>query len=165
MEMVAGYSSWHAGVAARRWQCDDQPADALRGVPRLDAGVLAAPRRRPRGPPGGGRSVGPLGVEQAADRFGGEQRRVAAEDEDGVAAPLQGAQPDRRGIARSALLVLHGRDDPICPAWISEAFAGAVPQGQFRIYDGMRHEIFNEPENEVVFQDVLGWMREQNDGA
>jgi alpha-beta hydrolase superfamily lysophospholipase len=29
----------------------------------------------------------------------------------------------------------------------------------------MRHEIFNEPENEVVFQDVLGWMREQNGGA
>ena len=76
----------------------------------------------------------------------------------------------RRSAARGATislptLVLHGRDDPICPAWTSEAFAGAVPQGRFRIYDGMRHEIFNEPENEAVFQDVLGWMREQNGGA
>lgn len=76
----------------------------------------------------------------------------------------------RRSAARGAkislpTLVLHGRDDPICPAWTSEAFAGAVPQGRFRIYDGMRHEIFNELENEAVFQDVLGWMREHDGGA
>jgi alpha-beta hydrolase superfamily lysophospholipase len=62
-------------------------------------------------------------------------------------------------------LVLHGRDDSICPARASEVFAASVPQGRLRIYDGMRHEIFNEPENEAVFQDVLDWMREQNGGA
>ena len=76
----------------------------------------------------------------------------------------------RRSAARGArislpLLALHGRDDPICPAWTSEAFAGAVPRGRFRIYDGMRHEIFNEPEQEAVFQDVLDWMGEREGGA
>ena len=49
-------------------------------------------------------------------------------------------------------------------SYTSEAFAKAVPRGRFRIYDGMRHEIFNEPNGEVVLQDVLSWMSEQ-DGA
>jgi alpha-beta hydrolase superfamily lysophospholipase len=76
----------------------------------------------------------------------------------------------RRSASRGAgialpMLALHGRDDPICPAWISEAFAGAVPRGRFRIYDGMRHEVFNEPESEAVFQDVLSWMCERDVGA
>ncbi len=39
-----------AGLDAGRRQRGDQPADAVRDVPRLDPGVLAAPRRRPRGP-------------------------------------------------------------------------------------------------------------------
>jgi alpha-beta hydrolase superfamily lysophospholipase len=73
----------------------------------------------------------------------------------------------RRSALRGAqislpLLALHGRDDPICPSWTSEAFAKAVPRGRFRIYDGMRHEIFNEPGSEAVFQDVLSWMCEQD---
>ena len=73
----------------------------------------------------------------------------------------------RRTAARGAeialpTLVLHGRDDPISPAGASERFAASVPHGRLRIYDGMRHEIFNEPENEAVFQDVLDWMHEQN---
>jgi alpha-beta hydrolase superfamily lysophospholipase len=76
----------------------------------------------------------------------------------------------RRSATRGAeialpTLVLHGRDDPICPARASETFAGTVPRGRLRIYDGMRHEIFNEPENEAVFQDVLDWMREQDGGG
>ena len=62
-------------------------------------------------------------------------------------------------IKRATELALHGSDDPLCAAAGSEAFAGAAPRGQYRSYPGMRHEIFNEPGRESVFEDVLGWMR------
>ena len=47
-----------AGLDAGRRQRADQPADAVRGFPRLDAGVLAGPRRRAGRRYGGGRAVG-----------------------------------------------------------------------------------------------------------
>ena len=46
------------------------------------------------------------------------------------------------------LLLLHGADDSLCPA------AGS----HLRIYPNLRHEIFNEPERERVFQDILDWL-------
>ena len=77
-----------------------------------------------------------------------------------------------RGIRRTAaggaeieipMLLLHGGDDPLCSARGSEAFfaslpAGAKPPSQLVIYPGLRHEIFNEPEKEQVFEDLLGWV-------
>jgi alpha-beta hydrolase superfamily lysophospholipase len=62
-------------------------------------------------------------------------------------------------------LVLHGGDDPICSPRASEAFARAVPDAQLRIYPGMRHEIFNEPEYESVLQDILAWARDPHSGS
>jgi len=62
-------------------------------------------------------------------------------------------------------LVLHGGDDPICSPRASEAFARAVRDARLRIYPGMRHEIFNEPEYESVLQDILAWAREPHSGS
>jgi alpha-beta hydrolase superfamily lysophospholipase len=58
------------------------------------------------------------------------------------------------------LLVLHGADDTICPLAGSRAlFARARdPRSRLRIYPKLRHEIFNEPEREDVFQDVFEWL-------
>lgn len=56
------------------------------------------------------------------------------------------------------LLVLHGTADPICSPAGSEAFAAAAPNATFRPYPGMRHEIFNEPEQETVFADLFEWI-------
>jgi acylglycerol lipase len=59
------------------------------------------------------------------------------------------------------LLLLHGSDDPLCPIEGSRAFHGGlqVPGSGFRAYPGLRHEIFNEPERERVFADLLDWLR------
>ena len=62
---------------------------------------------------------------------------------------------------RVPMLLLHGGDDPLCLPEGSERFYERVsaPGGDLRIYPGLRHEIFNEPERETVFEDLLAWMR------
>ncbi len=59
------------------------------------------------------------------------------------------------------LLVLHGEADPICPPEGSRDFHATLPPGEhgLRIYPGLRHEIFNEPESEQVFEELLDWLR------
>jgi alpha-beta hydrolase superfamily lysophospholipase len=59
------------------------------------------------------------------------------------------------------VLMLHGSEDPLCPIEGSRAFHGGVrvPGSAFRAYPGLRHEIFNEPEREQVFADLLEWLR------
>ena len=62
------------------------------------------------------------------------------------------------------MLLLHGADDPLCSPSGSEAFFASLPEGsappsQMKVYPGLLHEIFNEPEREEVFADLLGWVR------
>jgi acylglycerol lipase len=59
------------------------------------------------------------------------------------------------------MLVMHGEDDPICSAAGSRAFFQRVrgTGSVLRTYPKLRHEIFNEPEQEDVFQDTLEWLR------
>lgn len=58
------------------------------------------------------------------------------------------------------LLLLHGEDDPLCPAHGSRSFHRDLPTpgSALRIYPKLRHEIFNEPEAEEVFRDALAWL-------
>jgi len=69
-----------------------------------------------------------------------------------------------RSAARVKLpmLMLHGEDDTLCPArGTREFFAGLETKGSaLRVYPGLRHEIFNEPERESVFRDVLEWLQD-----
>jgi alpha-beta hydrolase superfamily lysophospholipase len=64
---------------------------------------------------------------------------------------------------RLPMLLLHGGADPICPAEGSRAFHAQLDGAQSRlcIYPELRHEIFNEPEREQVFETLLGWVRER----
>ncbi len=61
------------------------------------------------------------------------------------------------------LLCLHGAADPIAdPAATKEFFEGATSKDKvFKLYDGLLHELFHEPEREDVFQDVVGWLEER----
>lgn len=63
------------------------------------------------------------------------------------------------------ILALHGEDDPICSPVGSRAFAAAAPRGRYLGLPGMRHEIFNEPERERVFESVLAWLHDILRGA
>lgn len=63
------------------------------------------------------------------------------------------------------LLALHGVDDPICAATGSEVFAAAAPAGRYLGFPGMRHEIFNEPGREAVYEVILDWLHEVSRGT
>lgn len=60
------------------------------------------------------------------------------------------------------LLLLHGEADPLCPVAGSRVFhAGLHVWGSgLRTYPQLRHEIFNEPEHEQVFEDLHDWLSE-----
>lgn len=80
-----------------------------------------------------------------------------------LAAELLSAIP--RTVARAAevsvpLLMLHGEEDPLCPVQGSRDFVEAVTVAGsgLRVYPKLRHEIFNEPEREQVYQDMLDWI-------
>jgi alpha-beta hydrolase superfamily lysophospholipase len=80
-----------------------------------------------------------------------------------LAAELLNAVP--RAAARAVevavpLLMLHGEEDPLCPANGSRVFFDgvAITGSDLRIYPKLRHEIFNEPERERVYLDILDWL-------
>lgn len=60
------------------------------------------------------------------------------------------------------VLMLHGEDDPMCPVGGSRAFHEGlhVAGSRLQTYPGLRHEIFNEPEQEQVFEDIARWAEE-----
>lgn len=67
------------------------------------------------------------------------------------------------GRVERPMLILHGGLDPLAAPSGSEAFhAGLAPQiaseSALKIYPELRHEIFNEPEREAVWQDMLDWL-------
>lgn len=58
------------------------------------------------------------------------------------------------------VLLLHGGEDRICdPAWSQYLYdLISSPDKKLIIYDGLYHEVYNEPEFESVFADVLDWL-------
>jgi alpha-beta hydrolase superfamily lysophospholipase len=66
---------------------------------------------------------------------------------------------------RVPFLLMHGRDDQIVdPAGSQRFFARATaPDRAFCLYPGLYHEIFNEVDQERVFQDIEGWLTQRTD--
>ncbi len=58
------------------------------------------------------------------------------------------------------VLVLHGALDRLCHPGGSVRFeeAAVAAATTLRIYPGMYHEIFNDPECDVVFRDLVAWL-------
>jgi acylglycerol lipase len=66
----------------------------------------------------------------------------------------------RLGSVRSPLLVLHGGADALAsPAGARLVYqnAGSVDK-TLNVYDGLYHEVFNEPEKNAVIDDVVKWI-------
>ena len=57
-------------------------------------------------------------------------------------------------------LVLHGGDDRIVLPYASRKLYEALASADktLKIYEGLRHEIFNEVEREKVLSDVAEWL-------
>lgn len=61
------------------------------------------------------------------------------------------------------MLLLHGAQDRLCPPAGSEQFFASLdeavaPRSECHLLPGLRHEIFNEPEQQDVFARVLHWL-------
>ena len=61
------------------------------------------------------------------------------------------------------MLLLHGGDDAMAAAEGSRLLHSRISSTDktLKIYPGLFHEIFNEPEQEEVFADVLAWCNER----
>jgi alpha-beta hydrolase superfamily lysophospholipase len=68
--------------------------------------------------------------------------------------------PQRAPSLTAPLLIVHGSDDRLIPAEGSRLLVGAVGSTdvELKIYPGLYHEVFNEPEQEQVLDDVVGWL-------
>jgi len=75
------------------------------------------------------------------------------------------------GIARIAadgskinlpVLLLHGSEDSLCDPDCSIYLHNLISSNnnQLIIYDGFFHEVYNEPEQRTVFNDVLNWLED-----
>ena len=67
------------------------------------------------------------------------------------------------GDVEVPMLLLHGESDRLCRVEGSRAFYAGMPQAEqmgsaIRTYPDMLHEIFNEPDREKIFADLLDWL-------
>ena len=70
------------------------------------------------------------------------------------------ALPQRLPALRVPLLLLHGAEDRICVPAGSTLVHDTVsaPDKTLRRYEGLYHEIFNEPEQDEVLGDLVAWL-------
>jgi acylglycerol lipase len=68
--------------------------------------------------------------------------------------------PDQVGALDVPLLLLHGTKDQLCPPEGSRMIheRARSTDKTLRLYDGLYHEIFNEPERDRVIDDVVAWL-------
>ena len=64
---------------------------------------------------------------------------------------------------QTPFIVLHGTADPLAtPAWSRRLYERAVAEDKtLKLYDGLYHETFNEPEQEEVLRDLGTWLAER----
>jgi acylglycerol lipase len=69
--------------------------------------------------------------------------------------------PARVAHLRLPLLILHGTDDRLAAAagarTVHDAAAGE--DKTLKLYDGLYHEVLNEPEKDAVIADVIAWLQ------
>lgn len=63
-------------------------------------------------------------------------------------------------LLRVPTLVVHGGDDRLVPRTASEPLED-LPLVERTVYEGLRHETLNEPEWELVANDMIGWIDRQ----
>ncbi len=88
--------------------------------------------------------------------------RMSARFAAGMSAMVAGVAAAPAEVERP-ILILHGAADPIAPPGGSQQFhaglAPAIASGSaLKLYPELRHEIFNEPEREEIWQDILHWL-------
>jgi len=64
------------------------------------------------------------------------------------------------GVVNVPALLVHGGDDPIADASGSQDLLDVLASADkgLKVYDGLFHEVFNEPERDLVLGDVVAWL-------
>lgn len=66
-----------------------------------------------------------------------------------------------KGTLPVPTLLMHGSADGLTSYAASKEFAARNPEGiTFKAWEGLYHELHNEPEREAVFAEVLSWLEE-----
>lgn len=66
------------------------------------------------------------------------------------------------------VMIIAGSEDPVgnCGKGVTKVYDSYRKLGMknvfFKLYEGLKHEIFNEKEKETVFEDIYNWMIKQN---
>jgi alpha-beta hydrolase superfamily lysophospholipase len=68
--------------------------------------------------------------------------------------------PQRAPALHAPLLVVHGSDDRLIPLDGSRRLIECVGSTdvELKVYPGLYHEVFNEPERDQVLDDVVSWI-------
>jgi alpha-beta hydrolase superfamily lysophospholipase len=68
--------------------------------------------------------------------------------------------PERAPALTAPLLVVHGSDDRLIPVDGSRRLVECVGSidVELKVYPGLYHEVFNEPERDQVLDDVVSWI-------
>jgi alpha-beta hydrolase superfamily lysophospholipase len=68
--------------------------------------------------------------------------------------------PQRAPALTAPLLVVHGSDDGLIPVDGSRRLVDCVGSTdvELKVYPGLYHEVFNEPERNQVLDDVVSWI-------
>jgi alpha-beta hydrolase superfamily lysophospholipase len=71
--------------------------------------------------------------------------------------------PQRAPALHAPLLVVHGSDDRLIPLGGSRRLIGCVGSTdvELKVYPGLYHEVFNEPERDQVLDDVVSWINKR----
>ena len=71
--------------------------------------------------------------------------------------------PQRAPALTAPLLVVHGSDDRLIPVAGSRRLVECVGSTdvELKVYPGLYHEVFNEPERDQVLSDVVSWISER----
>jgi alpha-beta hydrolase superfamily lysophospholipase len=71
--------------------------------------------------------------------------------------------PQRAPALTAPLLVVHGEDDRLVPVAGSRRLVECVGSTDvtLKVYPGLYHEVFNEPEQAQVLDDVVSWITER----
>ncbi len=71
--------------------------------------------------------------------------------------------PQRAPALHAPLLVVHGSDDRLIPVAGSRRLIGCVGSTdvELKVYPGLYHEVFNEPERDQVLDDVVSWINKR----
>ena len=75
--------------------------------------------------------------------------------------------PERFPGLTLPLLILHGGDDRLTPPGGSRLVdeLASSEDKRLHIYDGLRHEILNEPEQDQVLDEIVAWLAERSPPA